>query len=274
MKLDYARVDDIAILEFRGELDAFNLAPLATAIDKVLERGEVKLLFNLKRLAFINSSGLGYLLKARKKAQAAGGDVVLVEPSKFLRKVMATLGLDRLVMMFETEDEALAHFEAGGEASVTGTVELSDDEKDDSLSGANAILFTVNTSGRDRKFAGRITSLYQDGLKFRWEVPGWTRTHRPPLSTANFDKEVQPGMKLKVKFRQPFMVKGHYFEMDTRVSRVTREILDDGINEAYFAVEYVNPSEQDQKLLEQFVSDMEMFRQELEAVESAGEGAE
>ena len=63
----------------------------------------------------------------------------------------------------------------------------------------------------------------------------------------------------------------HAFEMDSRVARVTRDTLDDGSDEAYFAVEYINPSPQDQKLLERFLSDMEMFREELEAIESAGQ---
>jgi anti-anti-sigma factor len=272
MKLDYARVGDIAILEFRGELDAFNLSAVTTAIDKVIERGEVKLVFNVRRLTFINSSGLGYLLKARRKAQAAGGDVAVVEPGKFMRKVIVTMNLHKVLALFDSEEKAFDFFDADMDASGHGTTELADDEKDESIAGANAIFFTVHTSGRDRKFVGRITSLYTNGLKFRWDVPNWKKAkRRPPLSNANFDKEVQPGMKLPIKFRQPFMVKDHYFEMDSRVARVTRDTLDDGSDEAYFAVEYINPSPQDQKLLERFVSDMEMFREELEAIESAGQ---
>ncbi len=273
MKLDLARVGDIAILEFRGELDAYNLAPLAKAIDKVIEGGDLKLCFNVKRLTFINSSGLGYILKVRKRVVAEGGDVVLAEPSKFLRKVMATLGLDRVVTLFETEDEALEYFESDTGRTDTGTVELADEEKDESLAGANAILFAVDVEKRRRKYAGRITSLYSNGLKFRWEVPGWSRERRPPLSTANFDKVIKTGMRLGVKFRQPFMVKGHYFEFDSTVVRVTRDTLDDGTNEAYFVLEYVNPSADDQKLLERFVSDMELFRKELEEVEQASDGS-
>ncbi len=269
MQLDYSRVGDVTILDFHGELDAFNLAPMAQAVDDVIARGEVKLCFNLKRLSFINSSGLGYLMQARKKAAAAGGDVVLVQPGKFVRKVLATLGLDKLMKIYDSEEAGIAHYSGGDPAQA---LELADEEIDETLSGANAILFTLKVAGRHRKLVGRITSLYANGLKFRWEVPGWSRTHRPPVSTANFDKEIQPGMRFRVKFRQPFMVKGHYFEFDTRVGRVTREILDDGTNEAHFVLEYENASAEDTKLLRRFVSDMEMFRKELEDLNADNAG--
>lgn len=260
MKLDHTREGEITVLEFTGEFDAFNLHPVAKAIDDMIDRGEVKLVFQLRKLTFLNSSALGYLIKARKKAQAGGGDAVLAEPSKFVRKLLATVGLDKLFSIYESTPDALRHF--GGGLMAPGA-NLAGEEVDESLLGVNAVIFTLAPEGKPRKYIGKITSLHADGLKFRFAVPSWSKESRPPVSTANFEKVVPPGCRIAVKFRQPFLVQGKYFEMDSSVVRAVRETLDDGSSEALFTVRYENAKPEDLAMLRQFVSDMEQFRQEL-----------
>lgn len=260
MKLDTTQQGDVTILEFTGEFDAFNLGPVAKAIDEMIDQGEARIVFQLKKLTFINSSALGYLIRARKKAQAAGGDAVLAEPSKFVRKLLATVGLDRLFSIYESTDDALKHY--GGGLMAPGA-NLAGEEIDETLLGANSLIFTIDVEGRARKYIGKISSLHADGLKFRFEVPGWSKESRPPISTANFEKVVPPGTSIQVKFRQPFLVQGRYFEMASSVVRAARELMDDGHSEALFTIRYQNAKPEDLALLRQFVSDMEQFRQEL-----------
>jgi anti-anti-sigma factor len=260
MKLDHTQQGEITILEFTGEFDAFNLHPVAKAIDDMIDRGETRLVFQLSRLTFLNSSALGYLIKARKKAQAGGGDAVLAEPSKFVRKLLATVGLDKLFSIYDDTDSAVRHF--GGGLMAPGS-NLANEEVDESLLGANALIFTFTVDGVPRKYIGKIASLYADGLKFRWTVPGWSRESRPPLSTGNFEKVVSPGTVIPLKFRQPFLVQGKYFEMSASILRAVRDTLDDGSCEALFTVKYQNAKADDLALLRQFVSDMESFRAEL-----------
>lgn len=262
MKLEHTQQGDVTILEFTGEFDAFNLGPVSKAIDDMIAHGQSKLVFQLKLLTFLNSSALGYLIKARKKAQAAGGDAVLAEPSKFVRKLLATVGLDKLFSIYDDTASALKHF--GGGLMAPGA-NLSNEEADESLLGANAIIFTLDVEGRSRKYIGKIASLYADGLKFRWDVPGWSRDARPPLSTANFDKVACPGAVVQVKFRQPFLVQGRYFEMASTVVRATRDTRDDGSCESLFTIRYQNAKPEDLALLRQFVSDMEAFRNEIDS---------
>lgn len=260
MKLDIAQEGDVTVAEFDGEFDAFNLAPTAKRIDELIETGDARLVFNLRRLSFINSSALGYLIKARKKAQAAGGDVVLAQPSNFFRKTLVTLGLDKIFCVYETTDDGVRHYT--GKLAAPGA-DLGD-EVDETLTGANAILFSMVPPIGTKRYVGRITSLYSNGLKFRWEVPGWTRDFRPPLSTANFDKEMHPGRKMRIKFRQPFMVQGHYFEMDATIALINRDVLDDGRNEAIFSVRYEGARSEDLDLLKRFVDDMAELRSEID----------
>ena len=261
MKLDISDQGDVTIVEFTGELDAFNLAQTAKDIDALIDSGDVKLVFNLKKLSFINSSALGYLIKVRKKAQAVSGDVVLVQPSNFFRKTLVTLGLDKLFSCYETTDDGVAHYTSklASPGADLGA------EIDSTLTGANAIMFSIEPPlPGAKRYVGRITSLYNNGLKFRWEVPGWTRDFRPPLSTANFDKEMHPGRKLRIKFRQPFMVQGHYFEMDSAITNIARDVRDDGQDEAVFSVKYENAKAEDLDMLKRFVDDMAELRSEID----------
>jgi len=94
-------------------------------------------------------------------------------------------------------------------------------------------------------------------------VPRWSKDVRPPISTANFEKAVQVGAKVRVKFRQPFLVQGKYFEMTTKIVRVGKDTLDDGTTEAMFVVKYLDAKPDDVALLRTFVSDMEELRKEL-----------
>jgi len=260
MKLEHSRVGDVTLLEFSGEFDAFNLPPIQKAVDEILDRGETRLVLQLARLTFLNSSALGYLIKVRRRAQEAGGDCVLAEPGRFVRKLLATVGLDRLYSIYETTPDAMRHF--GGGVLAPGA-DLSGEEADEALRGESAVLFALEAEGRERKYVGKIASLYADGLKFRWIIPGWSRDVRPPISTANFEKVIQVGAKVPVKFRQPFLVQGKYFEMATKIVRVGKDTLDDGTTEAMFVVKYLDAKPDDVALLRRFVSDMEQLRQEL-----------
>ncbi len=261
MKLDISDQGDVTIVEFTGEFDAFNLAPTAKQIDGLIDSGDARLVFDLKKLSFINSSALGYLIKVRKKAHAAGGDVVLVQPSAFFRKTLVTLGLDKLFSVYESVDDGVGHYTSKLAAPGADLGQ----EIDETLTGANAILFSIEPPlPGAKRYVGRITSLYNNGLKFRWDVPGWTRDFRPPLSTANFDKEMHPGRRLRIKFRQPFMVQGHYFEMDASIANISRDVHDDGQDVASFSVKYENAKAEDLSMLKRFVDDMAELRSEID----------
>jgi anti-sigma B factor antagonist len=265
MKLDVVRDGEVTVVALTGEFDAFNLAPTAKEIDAVIDGGDVRVVLDLKKLSFVNSSALGYVIKARKRAQAAGGDLVLAQPSNFFRKTLVTLGLDRVFCVYETVEDGVGHFVS--ELAAPGA-DLGD-EVDEKLTGANTVLFSLVPAASSKRYVGRITSLYGNGIKFRWEVPGWTRDFRPPLSTANFDKEIHPGRRLRIKFRQPFMVQGHYFEMDATVAMVNRDVLDDGRNEAVFSVRYENARAEDLSMLKRFVDDMAELRSEIDQARAA-----
>src|SRR5262245_38541100 len=110
MKVERKRVQHVTVLSFVGEFDAFNLRTYSQKIDALVEQGETQMVFNLRLLTFINSSALGYLLKVKKRCQELSGDLVLVQPSKFIRKTLITLGLLEVFSLYETEEDGVLAF--------------------------------------------------------------------------------------------------------------------------------------------------------------------
>lgn len=265
MKVERKQWGDVTILSFVGEFDAFNLPTFSSKIDNLVESGQNRLVFNLRLMTFINSSALGYLVKTKKRVEEGGGDLVLVSPSKFVKKALTVLGLTQFFKIYETEEEGVLFFHKGEDvhAMNLGGLEAEGDEK---LLGENAIMFrVVDEDGKSllgpTPLVGRISSLYKNGLLFRWSVPGGGG--RSPLSTENFDEMIHPGRSLSVKFRQPFVAKTKYFEATAAVMKVNKEIQDDGVAEATVHVEYTDIDAKDKEILDSFVDDLEGLRREV-----------
>jgi anti-sigma B factor antagonist len=65
----------------------------------------------LTGLAFADSSGLGVLVGAYKRAKVRGGAVALVESPEHLQRVLRITGLDTLLPAFDTLEAAWAHLD-------------------------------------------------------------------------------------------------------------------------------------------------------------------
>jgi anti-anti-sigma factor len=85
------------IVLVKGEVDVATSAHLAAAIARAMERqaaGKVDVVIDLTHLRFIDVSGLNVLMQAARRARAAGGTLVLREPSRHVRRLLGVLGLD------------------------------------------------------------------------------------------------------------------------------------------------------------------------------------
>jgi len=255
MKLEKHRYDDIIILKFTGEFDTFNLPGFSERIDKMISQGDVLMILDLHLLKFINSAALGYLIKTSKSVAEHGGEMVMARPSKFVKKTLSTLGLDTVFKMFASTEDAIQHFKKDEDV---GELKLGGGEYDESLTGSVPILFRPADQDAAPNQVGRIVTLYEDGLLFRYESGG---------DAADPAKGyLSEGTKLKLKFRQPFAVKDYYFEMGGGVTQVSEMVgSDDEDAVLTVKVSYDNIKDEDRKHLEQFVRDQDSWRQELKS---------
>jgi anti-sigma B factor antagonist len=93
------------------ELDAGNAAEFKSDVAPLLE-ATTKLVFDLSRLRFVDSSGLGALISCLRKLNAKGGDVKLCGVSKPVRAVFELVRMHRIFDICGTREEAVQMFQS------------------------------------------------------------------------------------------------------------------------------------------------------------------
>jgi anti-sigma B factor antagonist len=91
------------------ELDASNAGEFKRDIAPVLE-ANTKLVFDLHRLRFTDSSGLGACISCLRQVNARGGDMTLCDMSPQVRAVFELARLHRIFDIYSTPEEAVRAF--------------------------------------------------------------------------------------------------------------------------------------------------------------------
>ncbi len=109
MELDLEYRQGTLFVRPRGEVDL----SVADAFRDVLEENLAKnpvnhLVFNLSKVTFIDSSGLGVILGRYKRLKQQGGRVSLVGALPQVRRILVLSGLLTVMNEYASEEEALA----------------------------------------------------------------------------------------------------------------------------------------------------------------------
>lgn len=88
-----------------GETDGM---PLTEAFNEQLEGGCIRFVMDLTDLKHINSSGLGVFITLLTKARKKDGELLLVNPSDGIRKLLMITKLSAIFTIHETVEQALA----------------------------------------------------------------------------------------------------------------------------------------------------------------------
>jgi anti-sigma B factor antagonist len=107
-------VGGVPVVATPEEIDITNAPMLRCALLAAAARGHGTLVADLSRTRFCDSSALHTLLAAHKRAQAEGGELLLVIPSTAVLRVFAITGIDRTIPNFTSLDEALAQASPNG----------------------------------------------------------------------------------------------------------------------------------------------------------------
>ncbi len=111
MELAVEKVGDVAVVEITvDELDASNTGELKHDIAPVLE-ANTKLVIDLSRLRFVDSSGLGAILSCLRQLSSKGGDLKLSGMQKQVRAVFELVRMHRIFDIYGTREEAVRAFQ-------------------------------------------------------------------------------------------------------------------------------------------------------------------
>lgn len=84
---------DHGTIELTGELDAQGAPRLSEVLDHLRDSGHREIRVNLRNVSFLDSSGLGAFVRGNRMLAKAGGELVLVRPSKTVRHLLEVTGL-------------------------------------------------------------------------------------------------------------------------------------------------------------------------------------
>jgi anti-sigma B factor antagonist len=99
-------VDGAVVVRLAGELDLYNSAALREALFQACGDSPARVVVDLSRVDFIDSTGLGVLIEARTKL-ANRNAFVLAAPGLETRRALRISGLDRHFAVHDTVEDAL-----------------------------------------------------------------------------------------------------------------------------------------------------------------------
>ena len=110
MEIKTRETNGVSILDFTGNLDTNNSLAAESEVNRLIEAGSNKILFNFKELNFIASSGLRILLATAKKLKTSGGKMMVCNLNATVQEVFDISGFASILSLASDENEALASF--------------------------------------------------------------------------------------------------------------------------------------------------------------------
>lgn len=96
--LDYERRRQTLTVRLRDELDHNSAVRLRSELDELLKDASIrKLVLDLKKLSFMDSSGVGFIIGRYKVMARRGGSVAVMNADKQMDRIFRMSGLYELV---------------------------------------------------------------------------------------------------------------------------------------------------------------------------------
>jgi len=275
MQVGVERGTHATILHLKGEFDSFYCQPLLDKVEEQFDGGTNRVIFNLLRVRFINSTALGTLIKISKACKRRGGNLAISTPSPVCKKVIESLGLNAVLPMFGSDAEAEEFL--AGEAPAPAAPSQDLVAEDDS-----AVLFFPVDEARTNEFipekersrplnpvhghafgskwrgVGRMSALDANGLRFTWDG-GQTG-----LEPERMKEMLAPGTELKVRFRLPFLQRRF---SDAVVTVNEADAREESIR---ISTEFTEIEAKTLEAVEQYVTDMAYLRKETRRAKEEG----
>ena len=94
------------VVTLQGEVDVYTAPRLKDTLVEAIEDGCAYVIVNLEDVAFIDSSGLGVLVGALRRAKERSGAIRLVCTKESILKIFRITGLDKVFPIFSSAADA------------------------------------------------------------------------------------------------------------------------------------------------------------------------
>jgi len=95
------------VLEVSGEVDIYTAPKLREKLVELIDAGNDRIVVDLERVGFMDSTGLGSLVAGLKRIRERDGELAIVCTREPVLKVLGITGLDRVFPVHDSVEKAL-----------------------------------------------------------------------------------------------------------------------------------------------------------------------
>jgi stage II sporulation protein AA (anti-sigma F factor antagonist) len=115
--VSYTIIDGVFVLQLAGEININSLTETRNKVDSFKLEQYDKIVINLEKVSFFDSSGLGYLVVLIKQVKMNQGHIAFCSPNSLVQRLLTTIRIDKYVKIFENQDAALEYLKTPPEGS-------------------------------------------------------------------------------------------------------------------------------------------------------------
>jgi len=99
----------VLTLSLEGDLIGEEIGQsLMTEVNDFIHKGILHCLIDIANVRYVNSSGIGLLITILTKFRNKGGDLILIQPSSHVQKLLIITKLNAIFTICDTMEEALS----------------------------------------------------------------------------------------------------------------------------------------------------------------------
>ncbi len=102
--------NDLTVCYIDGEVDINSSPDIKKAFDKLISKKPPKIVINLSKVTYVDSSGLATLVEILKNMRSYGGRMRLVNLSSKIKSLFEITKLEKLFEIMASEEEAISTF--------------------------------------------------------------------------------------------------------------------------------------------------------------------
>jgi anti-sigma B factor antagonist len=111
IRIHTGELQGIPLLEISGDIDLSTLPLLQRALEQALNKKSQRLVIDLRRVSFVDSSGVGALIGAKKKLMTRHGELYVICGDDHIRRKLGLMRLGNIMRLLTTPEEVIADIE-------------------------------------------------------------------------------------------------------------------------------------------------------------------
>jgi anti-sigma B factor antagonist len=108
LDVETGSIDGAALLTLRGEIDVYTAPRLRQAIIDLVDGGATRIVVDMEKVDFLDSTGLGVLVGGLKRVKMKDGSLAIVTTQDKILKIFDITGLNKVFAIHPSVEAAAA----------------------------------------------------------------------------------------------------------------------------------------------------------------------